>query len=316
MNKLLFAKKIVVGCAITITSLLVSGELTTAASFNESSRGDAGAIPDRALIVNTRPGGTPLTEIQGALVGSADLFEIYIPGRQFVATTRFETAYDNTQLFLFKKELDQNNNPIAIGLFANDNAPAANHSFNFSTIRIGAGVLTPGLYYLGISGYDLDPIGANGNFIFPNTRRALVSASNLSPLAGWSVRTSRASNRRLPYTISLIGAQFAAPNPPSGSTSGGSGGGIVGVPPVQPPAPSPSPSPSSSPVPSPSPSPSSSPVPSPSPTVLSGTDSPPDATPVSIPEPSMVLGLAAIALLQQPLWRRSRTNRSDDSAST
>ncbi|NJN88480.1 MAG: hypothetical protein HC881_22090, partial [Leptolyngbyaceae cyanobacterium SL_7_1] len=143
--------------------MLTLGDATHAATFYESSRSqEAGRTPNRALVVDGVIG--PLTEIIGTVGPAADLYEIQLTGEAFSASTRWKTALEDTQLFLFKKEFDASGNPIAIGFYANDNYYDPNdpqRRSRQSDIRLPGATpgLTPGLYYLGITAYNVDPIG-------------------------------------------------------------------------------------------------------------------------------------------------------------
>ncbi|MBD2460961.1 DVUA0089 family protein [Oscillatoria sp. FACHB-1407] len=292
-----------------------------AAVFYENSVGEAGAIPLTAMDVTSELGNIRLDSIIGSINQRADLYKIYIAWDElFLATTANQklTLYPDTQLFLF----DEN----GYGLFANDDTSPDdwgryNPNTNRSTIRvdprIGSGVLTAGVYYLGIAGYDVDPISEQG-YIFPNGRRELYGPEDAvrSPLTNWQIRRN-VDSRLLPYTITLKGARFISrvsptpaptptPPPPSLPTP-------TPTPTPTPiptssstPAPSssePSPSPSVTPSPSsPIPSPTSSPIPSPTPDPISSPT--PDPDPVSVPEPSAIVGLLTLLTLGFGFFRK------------
>jgi hypothetical protein len=99
---------------------------------------------------------TNLTQINGRLGSAADLFKINVTGGLFTAIAKGRTRnpVNDPQLFLF--------DAMGRGIVANDDGGSS------LTARIQA-VLTAGIYYLGVSKYDLDPVDAANNEIFPDT---------------------------------------------------------------------------------------------------------------------------------------------------
>jgi hypothetical protein len=174
---------------------LASPHSAYAATFAEGST-DAGQTLDTAKIVNTSPFDTPLNTINGSITAffHADLFQIYLTGGSFSANTNGTTgtgAMTDTQLFLF--------NASGIGVFWDDDAGTDLMS-QFSLSSVPAGI-----YYLGISGYDYDPVSVGGK-IFSSKSGAPAGRGGALPLAGW-VPSSLAANTGN-YTISLTGATF------------------------------------------------------------------------------------------------------------
>lgn len=316
--------------SITSAACLVLpfSETAKAAVFYENSIGEAGALPSSAMDVTSDLGNIRLDSIVGSISQRVDLFKIYIGWDEiFLATTanQGQTVYEDTQLFLF----DEN----GYGISANDDTPVEdwgryNPSSNRSTIRVdprsGTGVLPAGLYYIGISGYDIDPV-SNLGYIFPNNRRTLYSSEDTvpAPLVNWQSRRADADPRLLPYTITLRGAKFisrVSPNPaptptPTPLPSPSPAPAPTPTPTLEPtPIPSPistpiveptpTPSPSVSPIsdnPAPEPTPTATPsiepppaTPIPTPTPSSGSNPLPEPDPVSIPEPSAIVGLLAV----------------------
>jgi hypothetical protein len=136
-------------------------------------------------------------------LGDADLYAIYVDGGgTFSATTVGGVAPGfDTQLFL----LDSTGH----GVYFNDDFSGFEAS---STLSAGHALtpVAPGLYYLGITAWNLRPASAGGE-IFPLTGGANhnnilgpVGAGGALPLTGY-VGTAGTSG---PYTISLTGAGF------------------------------------------------------------------------------------------------------------
>lgn len=157
-------------------------------------------VPGQATV-----GVGPLTAISGSLTPSnADLFCIRIdnPGA-FMATTVGGTSID-TQLFLF----DAN----GLGISHNDDDPTT--GVLQSTVT-GIFVPSPGLYLLGVSAYNYDPVNASSALIWANTpynvERAPDGPGAPGPLAAWTGTHSATDV----YRVSLTGASFCIPEPGS-----------------------------------------------------------------------------------------------------
>ncbi|MBD2089777.1 PEP-CTERM sorting domain-containing protein [Microcoleus sp. FACHB-1515] len=264
--------------------------------FDENDSGsDAGSSLDRAARVSRQGVAdfTPVEAITGRLGSRADLFRVYLDGSTFLATTETVIGnYPDTQLYL----LDNS----GVGLYFNDNTPRDDLRYDDasqrSTIRLAPGTIAPGVYYLGISAFNWDPIDTSGNFMFPDRpRRALFTPSNSSnlPLGGWSEREgSTAPSGLRDYRILLKGVTTVSPETPTPTPS-----------PTPTPAPSPTPSPTPTPAPSPTPSPTPTPIPTPNPTPTPiPTPTPSPGT--SIPEPSAIAGIALGAISLRLLKRK------------
>ncbi len=171
-----------------------------------------GAIPIAADLVQ------PLTSISGSLFGDADLFQIFISGDQpFSATTlSAETLLDlpidnvlgiptglleDPQLFLF--------DATGTAVFGNDDL--------FGTIQATlpsmANPLSPGIYFLAISGFGYNPVSAGGDIFaeasFDGILRPTGPGGDL-PLVGFAEESLSSGN----YTIALTGAQTIPPIAP------------------------------------------------------------------------------------------------------
>jgi hypothetical protein len=175
--------------------------------------GDAGKTIPTAQFPVGFPPGTPLTEIIGNLtISDADIFAIFLTGGQtFSATTVSNTSnFFDTQLFLFDSS--------GRGVYANDDDPGSPPQSTLPALN-PLTPLSPGLYYLAISGSGFLPVSAGG-LIFPSTViPGILDPGILGPtgpgggqaLSGWSSVSSEAGA----YDIVLTGAQFAATPEPS-----------------------------------------------------------------------------------------------------
>lgn len=294
--------KIVTLALTGVASILTFDKPAQAFTFTEGEggTGDAGSLISTAAKANTRPDRAILDSITGTLGTRSDLYQVYLDGTTFLATTATVTEapdnsdYPDTQLFLF--------NSAGVGLYSNDDTSANdpgryNPGSNRSTIRLS----TPppaGIYYLAVSAYDWDPVGSGGenDYLFPNRpRRTVFEPSNSSgkPLAGWRERTNTDSKPFGTYTVILKGVRFtsesATPTPTPSPAP---------VPPPTPaPVPTPSPIPIPTPAPVPSPSPTVSPDPPPSPTPTPLPTPTPSTPPKAVPEPSSIAGLLTLGAL-------------------
>jgi hypothetical protein len=176
------------------TAALTFPQYVQAATFAEGA--DAGQTLGAAKIVNTSAFGTSLDTITGNIVvgaGRADLFQIYLTGGTFSANTNLTIGnLTDTQLFLFSAS--------GLGVFWDDDSGTGLLSqFSISNV-------TAGIYYLGITGYNYDPISAGGQ-IFSGTSGGPTGPGGASPLTGWAFTTGTTSDSGA-YTISLTGATF------------------------------------------------------------------------------------------------------------
>ncbi|MGB3311409.1 MAG: DUF4394 domain-containing protein [Nodosilinea sp.] len=171
-----------------------------------------GAIPIVSALAQ------PLTAISGTLSGDADLFQIFISGDQPFSATTLSPAtllglpIDNTlgiptsllqdpQLFLF--------DATGKGIYGNDDLFGSAQA----TLPSMASPLTPGIYYLAISGFDYDPISTGGE-IFPDESFDGVllptGPGGDLPLTGFAGEFASSGD----YTIALTGAQTIQPVAP------------------------------------------------------------------------------------------------------
>ncbi len=202
--------------SITAAALLIATtQGAQAVTFTES--GDAGQTLATAAVIT--PGsatgipGTPLTSISGAITsGNADLFQFLITGSTFSASTIGGSTFD-TQLFLF--------NSSGLGIFTNDDSGGGLQSAFTVT------GLTAGIYYLGISGFNYDPLTGTGAVVFPTANPVSpgTALAGTGVLSSWGTATTSSLGS---YTIALTGA---APVPEPSSVLGlialgGLGGGV------------------------------------------------------------------------------------------
>lgn len=171
-----------------------------------------GAVPIAADLVQ------PLTSISGSLFGDADLFKIFISGDQpFSATTLspetlLDLPIDNTlgiptglledpQLFLF--------DAMGKGVFGNDDLFGSTQS----TLPSMANPLSPGIYFLAISGFGYNPVSAGGDIFANASFDGILPPTGPGgelPLVGFAGESLSSGS----YTIALTGAQTIPPAAP------------------------------------------------------------------------------------------------------
>lgn len=172
-----------------------------------SELGNAGDMPGTAQLDS---GTGSLDAIDGRLTGNSDvdMFAIWVSSpATFSATTDGltggGTAYD-TQLFLLTSS--------GMGLYANDDI---SHSPTYNPRSVlSAGsmpLLTAGLHYLAISGWDRDPISAGGQ-MFNDDTVFVGTATATGPgggqvITGWNGNGNQNGGTGR-YSIALSGASF------------------------------------------------------------------------------------------------------------
>jgi hypothetical protein len=200
---------------IVALGLACLGLVSTANAFVwlEWDHGDAGS---RLATAQTVYGDGAIDAIRGRLNErpGIDLYKIYLSGGQTFSATVTDTTNSlaDTQLFLF----DTN----GLGVYTNDNR---NDNNLFSKLPAGNQFTpdTAGMYYLGISKYDIDAIDSGDNLIFKNpANRNRVHGPDgpgaANSLAGWTTPTDVTEGR---YRIALNGA-YGVPEPASLSLLG------------------------------------------------------------------------------------------------
>ena len=177
---------------------LISPAVALAIPFVEVS--DAGQLVGTAQTIS---GITPLTGIQGNLTSNdVDLFRFNSSGGSFTATVVSASTgggLGDPQLFLF--------DALGRGVVANDD-PASGGVLSSITATLSAGD-----YFLGISEFNSEPVGLNGQPIFPDSNPGLLLPISTSPLANWT----DAGGSGFSYIINLTNA---------GSVPGGPGAGV------------------------------------------------------------------------------------------
>ena len=177
-------------------------------AFQETT--DAGETLGNAVpVVADQP--SPLSYIAGSLAGDADVFQIFISGNQpFSATTLnrdtlLELPIDNLlgiptdfladpQLFLF--------DALGNGIIANDDLFGSSQATLPSSRSL---TLTPGIYYLGISSFDRDPVSAGGEIFADSSANGILAPTGpggTSPLTGFAGDSQTTGG----YVIALTGA--------------------------------------------------------------------------------------------------------------
>lgn len=202
-----------------LTSAFMTGVAPLSAqAFTFTEIGDAGERLNTAQVVTN--GSSPLEAISGTLSGfddAADLFQIFLTGGQsFSATTVGRTNFD-TRLFLF--------NANGAGIYFNDDASSGTLQ---STLPVNS-LFTPtqsGVYYLGVSLFDYNPVNAAGERIFPGVADFPIDVPAENIFTGVFGATGPGGNAPLDrfdgaildgggsYTVAVTGAT-AVPEPSS-----------------------------------------------------------------------------------------------------
>jgi len=166
--------------------------------------GDAGSLPATAQI----PGGSgPLNSIEGSLGSSdqEDVYEICITDHN--AFSAAGAAQFDPQLFLFAQN--------GLGVYSNDDKDAADGS-SFLPSGDPNSPAADGIYYLGITAFDNEPINVNG-LIFPTQQffpgSSVISGptgpGGASAVSGWQFQFGSQPSVGL-YTIDLTGVASTA----------------------------------------------------------------------------------------------------------
>jgi hypothetical protein len=186
------------GGPITVTATAVnstSHSLNTAA-VNINGGDDAGDLPASARVMSGD--GSALTSISGflgtgcAAGNDADLFQINLCQPANFSATMCALATFDTQLFMF--------NESGVGIVSRDDSCGLQSTLS----NIFTSGLQPGIVYLGVSGYNLDPIDEGGQLLWINTpfntERAPDGPGAGNALAAWSGVGGGGA-----YTINLTG---------------------------------------------------------------------------------------------------------------
>jgi hypothetical protein len=161
--------------------------------------GDAPAlIPGQAVV---GPPGTDVGFIHGSFLGAddVDLFQIFINRPDNFNANMVDLTSADTQLFLF----DINGN----GVTHNDDNVVP--GVGLTSRLTDQFVNDPGIYYLGVTQYNNDPLNPSGDLIWNNTpfrsERPPDGPGAPGPLNSWTVSTFGA---QFTYSIELSGVHF------------------------------------------------------------------------------------------------------------
>jgi hypothetical protein len=175
--------------------------------------GDAGDVPTNAQIVyrpDQTPCQSPVTRISGVRADptDADMYVICITDpANFSASTVGLAGFD-TQLWLFRCD--------GTGVVHNDDSGGLQSRIDNSTGCLNG--LQAGTYLLAITGYNQDPVDANGNLLWNNSPFGAVRCPDgpgaANPMVGWTGSGGSGN-----YGIALTGAYFVA----QGGCEGGPG---------------------------------------------------------------------------------------------
>ncbi|GIV11295.1 MAG: hypothetical protein KatS3mg020_0786 [Fimbriimonadales bacterium] len=165
--------------------------------------GDAGDVPSNAQPVysaDRTPCQDPVTRITGqrAATDDADMFVICITDPANFVASSAGSSFD-TQLWLFRCD--------GTGVVHNDDYSGVQSQIDNSTGCLNG--LQAGTYLIAITGYNQDPVDANGNTLWNNTPfgdiRCPDGPGAANPMVGWTGTGGSGS-----YRITLTGAYFVS----------------------------------------------------------------------------------------------------------
>jgi hypothetical protein len=192
----LTVKKNLMALTLTLSTVAVAHP-ALAATFSEQS-GDNEQIAT-AQNLGSITGDNTITGILTATPFDVDLFAFALQAGSILTVSEGGSSSFDTQLFLF--------NTGGFGLTGNDNTEPLNLTPSFSFT-----VNTTGVYYLGITGSNYDPVDSSGNFIFSDDATGSFSVTSPTSLAGWTKRDPDAFDPVSgDYTINV--STIAVPEP-------------------------------------------------------------------------------------------------------
>ncbi len=168
--------------------------------------GDAGELTGTAQSI-----GGGFDTIAGFLGSGSDLFALHLSSGTFEVSVTYDTF--DPQIFLFDS--------TGMGIVANDDSGNTLASF-FSTILSDSG-----LYYLGISDWDYDPVSMTGEIFTDNWTGIAypTGPGGANSLIGWSTGNSLGEE----YTIELSQTTMAPSTVPEPTTMLLFGMGLLGL---------------------------------------------------------------------------------------
>ncbi|MBA4065922.1 MAG: hypothetical protein C0501_19830 [Isosphaera sp.] len=205
--------------SVAVAALAAFATPASAAFHNEI--GDAGEVLGG---VQGTTGAAPFQGIMGTVGNGtdADLFLIFITNPAAFSATTAGTpgTLGDTQLFLFTT--------TGLAIVGNDDEGSVRSTIPVGTAQVLA--LTPGLYIIGISGFDRDPVNAGGMELFTDNFGGLALPTGVGPLAGFNSVGGTGT-----YQINITGADFSAnfavpavPEPASMALLAAGGLGLAG----------------------------------------------------------------------------------------
>ncbi|GIV08295.1 MAG: hypothetical protein KatS3mg020_0819 [Fimbriimonadales bacterium] len=165
--------------------------------------GDAGDVPSNAQSVyspDQTPCQDPVTRITGqrSATDDADMFVICITDPANFVASSAGSSFD-TQIWLFRCD--------GTGVVHNDDYSGTQSQIDNSTGCLNG--LQAGTYLIAITGYNQDPVDANGNTLWNNTPfgdiRCPDGPGAANPMVGWTGTGGSGS-----YRITLTGAYFVS----------------------------------------------------------------------------------------------------------
>ncbi|MEY3143053.1 MAG: hypothetical protein RLY21_1546 [Planctomycetota bacterium] len=216
---------VAVAAAFSLLSTAYAGP-----SWDKDYLEDAGQTAESAQTITSQL--APIIVVSGRLTGSGfmnsdfvDMYQVQITSQTWVSISTAGGALGggadfDTQLFLFRRKGGNGNNARAVALKGNNDAAPGNNGS-----RLGEGpdpnsnavLLTPGFYYLAVSGVGTEAFADDGALIWPDlgqpgqtingNERFLQDWSGSGEVGEYSIRLQIASGGALPSpgALALLG---------------------------------------------------------------------------------------------------------------